>query len=162
VIIYMFEQYAQVVGTPIQQQQQQFMTPQNPFGALHNYANHLHPIHQNANTTTTTTSSSTSLLPPSSAVSLADTSTPCGGGGVVFTPKQSLMETPLLYCNSVSTPMSGGGGGVSGGGGGYYPGSAAHGISGISSLNLTDSDNAKLSATTTAVMPTGLMPPPVR
>jgi hypothetical protein len=101
------------------------------------------------------------------AVSIAE-STPIGiYGGGIHTPKQSLMETPLLYCNSISTPMSGpgvglfsgGGGGLgfSGGGLGFsHSGFSSGGhISGISSLNLTDSDNAKPTMT-------GLMPPPVR
>lgn len=56
----------------------------------------------------------------------------------VSTPRQNLMETPLLNCNSVSTPLTGMG---------------PH-ISGISLLNsTTESDISR---------PLGLMPPPLR
>jgi hypothetical protein len=146
-----------VPGTPVQQ----LLTPQNSLHHNHAAAHHHHHLSHSVAANATT-----AAIP---AVSIAE-STPIGiygGGGGIHTPKQSLMETPLLYCNSISTPMSGPGGGLfSGGGGGLgfsggglgfsHSGFSSGGhISGISSLNLTDSDNAKPSMT-------GLMPPPVR
>jgi len=136
----------QVLGTTVQQ----LLTPQNSLHPNHASAQHHH--HQ---THTLATAATLAM----SAVTTAET-TPIGvfGGGGIYTPKQNLMETPLLYCNSISTPMSGHGGGFSSGGGlGFCNSGFSSGghISGISSLNLTDSDNAK-------PLMTGLMPPPVR
>jgi hypothetical protein len=137
---------AQMPGTPVQQ----VLTSQNPYQSYNPH----HHQHQQYSTAATATTVSSAVTP----LNITE-STPVGGGGA-FTPKQNLMETPLLYYNSVSTPMSGigclSGGGLvfsSGGGLGFSSG-GAH-ITGISSLNLTDSENSKPAGT-------GLMPPPVR